>query len=109
MKLADPTVNDDKDIDLLLGVAEFGRIVKNGLCKGANNAPIGMNSELGWLIMGLPTFKITSLILNSQIENEIAKFFASETMESAENECSLYYNGKAKRRRYVCCILSIQK
>lgn len=95
LKLADPTVNDDKDIDLLLGVAEFGRIVKNGLCKGADNAPIGMNSELGWLIMGSqcnnhekPTFKITSLILNSQIENEIATFFACETMESAENECS---------------------
>lgn len=95
LKLADPTVNDNKEIELLLGVAEFGRIVKNGLCKGADDAPIGLNSELGWLIMGAqsnnivkPTFKITSLILNSQIENEISKSFASETMESVDNECS---------------------
>ncbi|XP_055306475.1 uncharacterized protein LOC129570781 [Sitodiplosis mosellana] len=49
---ADPTVNDDGEIDLLLGVAEFSKIVKHGLIKGAEDSPIAMNSELGWLIMG---------------------------------------------------------
>ncbi|XP_055303154.1 uncharacterized protein LOC129568854, partial [Sitodiplosis mosellana] len=95
LKLADPTVNDDKEIDLLLGVAEFGRIVNNGLVKGADDAPIAMNSEVGWLIMGpqrdndkKTTIKITSLILNSEIENKIDKFFASETMGSVDGDCS---------------------
>ena len=39
---ADPTVNDDGEIDLLLGVAEFAKIVKNSLVKDSEDEPIAM-------------------------------------------------------------------
>ncbi|XP_055308887.1 uncharacterized protein LOC129572810 [Sitodiplosis mosellana] len=41
---ADPTINDENEIDLLLDVAAFTAIIKNGLIKGPIDAPIAVNN-----------------------------------------------------------------
>lgn len=49
---ADSTINDDQPIDILLGVADYTRILKSGLIKGTDDEPVAQNTELGWLIFG---------------------------------------------------------
>lgn len=49
---ADPAINSSQRIDILLGAAEYAKILKVGLIKGANDEPIAQNSEFGWIISG---------------------------------------------------------
>lgn len=86
---ADPTIQDDSPIDLLLNVADYTRIVKQGLIKGADDEPMAQNTEFGWLIMGpqrekSSSFKVTSLISNMEIEEQLNKFFAAENINSED-------------------------
>lgn len=91
LRYADPTANDEKQVDLLLSVADYARIVTQGLIKGADDEPIAQNSEFGWLIMGpqRPTEKslqITTLISNVEIKQQIKNFFTAENMDSEEED-----------------------
>lgn len=94
LQYADPTVNSDKPIDILLGVADYARILKTGLIKGPPDAPIAQNSELGWLIMGPnnaknegdTTFSVTSLITNLEINEKMSKIFDTSEIDDDDSE-----------------------
>lgn len=83
LQYADPTISNEQPIDILLGVADYARIVKSGLIKGNPEEPIAQNSELGWLIMGPDgarnndknEISITTLISNTEINEKIQNLF----------------------------------
>lgn len=50
--LPDPAINSYQKTDLLLGVAEYAKILKIGLFKGPQFEPIAQHSEFGWIISG---------------------------------------------------------
>lgn len=52
LTLADPNYDEESDIDVLLGAADFAQIIKRGLIKGAADEPIAQNTELGWIVTG---------------------------------------------------------
>lgn len=68
LKYADPSFNSSGDIDIILGVIEHGKIIKPGLIKGDEDAPITQNSELGWIVSGQcnahGSLKVVSLVTN---------------------------------------------
>lgn len=89
--LADPTFNEEGPIDLLLGAAEFAKIIKSGLIKTEEDSPIAQNTELGWIISGAATknnpqkeIQITSMVSTSEIDQQIKKFW--ELNEIAEQK-----------------------
>ncbi|XP_053989874.1 uncharacterized protein LOC128882320, partial [Hylaeus volcanicus] len=86
---ADPTINDENEIDLLLDVAAFTAIIKNGLIKGPIDAPIAVNSELGWLIMGPE---------KNEAHLECVDSDESETEPSDEERCREEYYVKTTKR-----------
>ncbi|XP_031632584.1 uncharacterized protein LOC116346586, partial [Contarinia nasturtii] len=90
LQYADPTVNSDRPIDLLLGVAEYGDFLKCGLIKGPKGTPIAQNTEFGWVIMGAQNLKktpatLTTLISNVNIDEKLSDFFASEDLDDEED------------------------
>lgn len=110
LSYADPTINDENKIDILLGVADFARILKQGLLKGEEHEPIAMNSKFGWLVLGpdggeKPTnqIKITTLLTNVEIEENISKFFESEDVnnDDSDDECELSEEEKFCEKFYV--------
>lgn len=94
LQYADLTVNSEKKIDILLGVADYARILKTGLIKGSPDAPIAQNSELGWLIMGpnsaknevTTAFSVTSLITNLEIDKKLSKIFETPEIDDDDSE-----------------------
>jgi len=52
LTLADPDFATSGPIDILLGADTYGIILKEGLIKGAINAPIAQNMALEWIVSG---------------------------------------------------------
>lgn len=56
LTLADPSFNTQGPIDIILGAAEYGQIIKQGLIKMGENLSIVQETELGWIISGGKNF-----------------------------------------------------
>lgn len=120
LKYADPTVNSDEPIDVLLNVADYARITKSGLIKGAPDEPIAQNTEFGWIIFGpngarnknvivdiQKKISTTALISNVEIEKKITNLFetpeidddseAENDMTEEEKACEEYFLRTTKR------------
>lgn len=52
LTLADPSFLNNSEIDVILGAAEYAKIIKMGLMKTDNNL-IAQNTELGWVVSGI--------------------------------------------------------
>lgn len=94
LNYADPTSSSDQPIDILLGVADYTRILKSGLIKGTEDEPIAQNTELGWLIMGPDGAKsernidlsVTTLISNVEINEKISNLFEMPEIDDADSD-----------------------
>lgn len=84
LNYADPSISSNQPIDILLGVADYTRIVTAGLIKNKPEEPIAQNTELGWLILGPNGAKngddtenesVTILISNTEIDERIRHLF----------------------------------
>jgi hypothetical protein len=94
LQYADPSILSDDPIDLLLGVADYSRILSNGLIKGSPNEPVAQNSELGWLIFGpqkdpnqmndmneMRNIKVNTLLSNIAMMKKMNDFIENENMD----------------------------
>lgn len=107
--LADPSFNNTRNIDIILGAAEFAEIIKPGLIKGNLNEPIAQNTELGWIISGeseanfRPSKKIISCISNVDLDQKINTFFETNecdddsTLTDEQQMCETHYEKTHKR------------
>ncbi|CAB3237424.1 unnamed protein product [Arctia plantaginis] len=50
LQLADPDFNISRRIDILFGIDDYSRIIKNVLIKEPEGAPIAQNTSLGWIV-----------------------------------------------------------
>lgn len=57
--LADPDFHKRGAIDMLLGADVYGHIIKEGLIKGPQGAPVAQSTRFGWILSG-PTNSSTS-------------------------------------------------
>lgn len=79
--LADPSyLANEIPIDIVLGAAEHGKIIRHGLMKGAENDPIGQNTHLGWIVSGETSTSgnnsiITCAVSNVEIEKQLKRYF----------------------------------
>lgn len=117
--LADPSLQNNAPIDIILGAGEFAQIIKPGLIKKSHTQPIAQDTELGWIISGtisanaytVTNSHVTSLISNVELNKKLRCFFKNEDLidnESAlseeENYCEMHYKKnhyREKSGRYV--------
>lgn len=91
LQYADPTINSDNPIDILLNVADYARILKSGLIKGGLDEPVAQNTEIGWIIFGPDGMKnidqssvessVTTLITNVEINEKISNFLRCQRLK----------------------------
>lgn len=82
--MADPQVEKNSRINVLLGAAVHGHILEEGLIKGHQNQPIAQKTRLGWIISGggsqitcqTPIFTIQTS--DSQLSACLVKFWETE-------------------------------
>lgn len=92
LRLADGITDGSEPVDILLGTAEHGIIIKPGLVKGAQNEPIARDSELGWLVSGgysdarSEVIKVNSMVSNIEISNKLDSFFASNDVDDNSDD-----------------------
>lgn len=118
LMLADPSFESQGTIDVLLGAAEFSKIIKLGLIKGAVNTPIAQDTELGWIISGQADInkgckqkiEILTMVTTAEIDQMLQKFFEiseinEERQQTEEEErCEKHYKQTYRRLdngRYV--------
>lgn len=103
--LADPSFLRDSDIDIVLGAAEYARVIKSGLIKSEKKPLIAQNSELGWLVSGTATdrlsnYNVVSMVTNVELTEKLDKFFENdefinnddrETLTEEESMCEEHY------------------
>lgn len=81
--LADPAIESRSKIELLLGAAEYNKILKSGLVKGQSNEPIAQNTEFGWVISGQiddkPISEIHAHVLT--LDEQLSKFFDTDDVK----------------------------
>lgn len=88
--LADPTFNTPSKIDILLGAAEYSKIIESGLIKGPSGI-IAQATHLGWILSG-ETSTISAkeervVSLHTQIlDNDLLKKFWEIDNESYTNK-----------------------
>lgn len=91
LTLADPSFEQGSEIYIVLGCAEYARVIKNGLIKTETNQ-IAQNTELGWIISGAEhglNANIVTLISNIELQKFMKAFFSSEEFENNDNDLSL--------------------
>lgn len=78
--LADPSTNKTNGIDILLGAAEYAKILKPGLIKGAESEPIAQNTEFGWIVSGQSTTNSVrkAVVHVSTLDEQLEKIFATD-------------------------------
>lgn len=117
LQLADPAFYEGNKVDILLGAAEYAKIIKNGLVKGEEGAPIAQNTELGWIISGNSNKKtpaenisIRSMVSTAEVNEFLKKFWEineisnQKQQTSEEKECEEHFNRTHRRLengRYV--------
>lgn len=102
LKYADPTSSSDQPFDILLGVADYAKILKSGLIEGTQDEPIAQNTEFGWLISGPDCAKnetrenmgdeisVTTLISNVEIDEKISyNIYKNNTSEKRQKEMQM--------------------
>lgn len=75
LSLADPTYDEQGEIDMLLGSIAHADILLPGLKKGARHHPIATHTELGWLISG-----------RMQVSKELATVCHNVNMPTGNND-----------------------
>lgn len=79
LQLADPAYCDDNQIDVLLGAAEYAKIIKNGLIKGEPDTPIAQNTELGWIVSGMlknkSNMNVQAMVSTAEVDEFLRKFW----------------------------------
>lgn len=85
IQLADPHIDKNGRIDILIGANTFSEILLNGVLKGEECQPIAQNTKLGWIMSGktkvghAPITPIVSIVTESEsISDSIKKFWESE-------------------------------
>lgn len=117
LQLADPAFNEKNQIDILLGAAEYAKIIKNGLVKGEEGTPIAQNTELGWIVSGnlnkragMGSIGIQSMISTTEVDEFLKKIWEineiSDKLQqtSEERECEEIFASTHERLangRYV--------
>ncbi|XP_031637636.1 uncharacterized protein LOC116350053 [Contarinia nasturtii] len=103
LKYADPSIDSNDKIDLLLGVADYSRIVETGVIRASDEEPIAQNSRLGWLIMGpqanldvtdlnltdkmnpIKKVKVDVMLTNVEVVNKMTKFMDDENCDDSDD------------------------
>lgn len=117
LQLADPAFFECNKIDVLLGAAEYGKIIRSGLVKGGDGMPIAQNTELGWIVSGkfnknqaTENIQIRTMVSTAEIGELIKKFWEINEIPgqsihtSDEQECEKIFAATHKRLengRYV--------
>ena len=90
LKLADPSLLDNRPIDLLLGVGDCSQILLEGIVKGSPDEPIAQETIFGWVLFGkgnsIPSKQVNINFLqvlsgssdNSLLQDSISKFWELE-------------------------------
>lgn len=88
--LADPSSKETNGIDILLGAAEYAKILKPGLIKGSENEPIAQNTEFGWIVSGQSnTNSVRNAVVHvSTLDEQLNKIFETDDTieESSETD-----------------------
>lgn len=86
--LADPTFNTPSKVDILLGAAEYSKIIDAGLIRGPSGL-IAQATRLGWILSGetaaISTERIVSLH-TSVLDNDLLKKFWELETDSYTNK-----------------------
>lgn len=92
IQLADPCLDKNGRIDILIGAETFAEILLNGVVKGKPLQPIAQNTKFGWILSGKTSFGHTPVIpiMSVMIENEaiadsIKQFWESEEIPSEKH------------------------
>lgn len=116
LMLADPSFyTNEIPIDIILGAAEHGKIICDGLIKGTEYDPIGQNTHIGWIVSGETNkssnnTNITCAVSNIELERQVSKFFESddvpehEEFTEEERYCENRYQSTVQRdqnRKYI--------
>lgn len=109
IQLADPHLDNQKDIDLLIGAPTFAEILDSGLIKGQSNEPIAQKTKLGWIISGrinTPSPEIrTHLVTNELLSDQMKQFWEIEEVtnkkiwSNMELECESYFLKNISREK----------
>lgn len=85
IQLADPHIDRNGRVDILIGAETFSEILLNGVLKGEMLHPIAQNTRLGWILSGKTTFghtpitPIVSVVTETDsLSNAIKRFWESE-------------------------------
>lgn len=109
LTLADPSFLNDSEIDIILGAAEYAKIIKIGLMK--SEGLVAQNTELGWVISGATNMRgsmyITTLVSNAELHQSLRCFFCQDEFENEtskplteeEQYCEKYYNETTVRNQ----------
>lgn len=117
LTLANPQFKNDDKIDILFGAGDYGKIIRSGLLKGDENAPIAQNTEFGWIISGefkcttdQNEIKIMSMVSTAEIDARLKTFWEineitdDKTITEEEEMCENHFEKTHKRLasgRYV--------
>lgn len=100
--LADPSNNVSNKIDILLGAADFAKILKPGLLRGDVDEPIAQNTEFGWVVSGIVNqSKPKSVVVHvSTLDEQLNRIFETNDIED-DSESSDTEEQKFCEEHYV--------
>lgn len=122
LTLADPNFFQPRPVDLLIGADVYSRIIKEGMKKGPDDAPIAQLTAFGWILSGPTTLRRRTqpshsyhVAMEPQLYNLISKFWLLEevptvqaTLQSPEyQECEDHFQNTHSRDsngKYVVCL-----
>ncbi|XP_063636142.1 uncharacterized protein LOC134806751 [Cydia splendana] len=81
--LADPQYNISHQIDLLLNVQVYSKVVMNGLLKG-ETGPIAQQTQLGWILSGVVKSYNCHVVINDT--EDLAKYWEVEDITDNKNQ-----------------------
>lgn len=120
MQLADPTFMTPNQIDMVMGIGFFAKIILPEVKNGTSTNLIALNSQVGWLIFGETKVEkagayrnVKTLLSLTEVNKDISKFWELEEiapqrfLSQQDEECEHLFESSHKRMdngRYVVSI-----
>jgi len=82
LELADPQFHKPSNVDILLGADVFWDVLLDGKRKGPKGSPVGIRTQLGWLIAGqlnVASNKVTSCYADVDLDKILQQFWEIES------------------------------
>nr|CAI5819842.1 unnamed protein product [Callosobruchus analis] len=123
IKLADPTFNISKNIDILIGSSVFWSLLTTSQLSLGKQKPTLQKTQLGWIIAGPLSFQQVSnvsvsnfsQIEISNLQNQVQKFWSLEeimphlNLRKEEQEVEFHFNEATRRDSSGRFIVSLPK